>query len=115
MAKYNNLTRSKVTIQITKGYLKECAVTPLYHDPGPLAGAEHPTGTFKTCCNGTSLAAAMSYYMQNHGSLSVLIHPNSGQGYLDHTMRPFHLGPTVPLDMESWKQGPLTCPDFPTI
>lgn len=41
----------------------------------------------------------VSWIMVNHGNLSALLHPHTGQSLLDHTRHPLWLGQPVPLDI----------------
>lgn len=43
------------------------------------------------------------FYQLNHGKLSVLIHPRTGDDYKDHTEHAMWLGHKVQLDLESMK------------
>jgi len=41
----------------------------------------------------------MSWFMLNHGNLSILLHPLTRFEVLDHTERSMFLGPRYPLDI----------------
>lgn len=59
----------------------------------------HPIGSYETCCNASSLAQAQSFFMQNRGNLSILLHPLTRYEVLDHTTRAMWLGKDMPLDI----------------
>jgi DOPA 4,5-dioxygenase len=52
----------------------------------------HPYSQYEVCCNKTSFAAAHSFHIQNHGNLSVLIHPLTIFDIDDHVSRVAWLG-----------------------
>jgi hypothetical protein len=52
------------------------------------------------CCNKTSFAAAHSFHTQNHGNLSVLVHPLTELDQEDHISRISWIGAPVVLDDE---------------
>lgn len=43
------------------------------------------------------------WIMQKHGTLSVLIHPHTGNDLLDHSLHSMWLGSPVPLKLELFK------------
>lgn len=47
---------------------------------------------------------AVEWMMRNHGSHSVLVHPNIDDGYVDHTDRAMWLGEPRPLRLEVFKR-----------
>ncbi|ODN02279.1 DOPA 4,5-dioxygenase [Orchesella cincta] len=63
--------RDAIQNQISSGHLADCIVKPVNMGPyGP-----HMVGNYETCCNKTSIPQALSFFMLNHGNLSVLVHP----------------------------------------
>lgn len=50
--------------------------------------------------NPLQLGALMSWFVQNRGPCSVLIHPNTGDDVKDHTTNGTWLGEKVPLDVD---------------
>lgn len=50
--------------------------------------------------NPTQLGALTSWFVQNRGPCSVLIHPNTGDDVKDHTVNASWLGDKVPLDVD---------------
>lgn len=100
--------RNRVIEQVSNGQgLKDCAVNKLNIVPiGP-----HPIGSFETCCNKSSLASAVSWFMLNRNS--VLLHPLTKSEIVDHTTRAFWLGQKMPLDtskLDSTLHETPTCP-----
>ncbi|CAG2113678.1 unnamed protein product [Medioppia subpectinata] len=85
--------RNRIETNIANGLLNECITSQIYAQPrGP-----HPVGNFITCCNKTSMTSALSWFVQNHGNLSVLVHPLTRHVVSDHTDKAMFLGQTVPL------------------
>jgi DOPA 4,5-dioxygenase len=67
---------------------------PLRDDPvGP-----HPIAQFRAIVPAGALEAALRWYMVHHGVHAVLIHPNSGDDVLDHTLHALWLGDALELD-----------------
>jgi len=80
--------------EIASGVLANCSMNHLNLNPvGP-----HPIGSWETCCNVTSVGPAVSFFMQNRGQFSVLLHPLTVSEVIDHTERAFWLGQRMPLD-----------------
>jgi DOPA 4,5-dioxygenase len=52
------------------------------------------------------LAALLPYLMLNRSGLSILLHPESGDDYADHTDHAAWLGPPLPLRLEVLKARP---------
>jgi len=78
----------------------------------------HPVSQYEMCCNKTSFAAASSFWIQNHGNLSVLIHPLTIYDLDDHLDRVSWLGQPVILDPECGCLYPILpkprpCPVYP--
>lgn len=64
----------------------------------------HVIGSYETCCNASSLSQAQSFFMQNRGNLSVLLHPLTRYEVLDHTTRAMWLGKDMPLDISRLRE-----------
>ncbi|CAG2115669.1 unnamed protein product [Medioppia subpectinata] len=100
--------RTRVETNIANGLLNACITSEVYYDPvGP-----HPVGMFITCCNKTSMTPALSWFVQNHGNLSVLIHPLTREVLADHTDKATFLGKSMPLDLPTLPpvvKQPLKC------
>jgi len=78
----------------------------------------HPVSQFEMCCNKTSFAVAHSFYTQNHGNLSILVHPLTEQDQDDHISRVSWIGAPVVLDDECPCLYPVIpkprpCPVYP--
>lgn len=57
-------------------------------------------------------AKVLSWFVQNHGSLSVLIHPQTGHNLLDHTHHALWLGEKRRLKTYIFKDEPSTIAEF---
>ncbi len=78
----------------------------------------HPIGSYETCCNSSALSHGVSWFMQNRGNLSILLHPLTRWEIIDHTDRAMFLGQSLPLDLSvlSWDLGePDKCLPIPDI
>ena len=85
----------KIQEEIEKGVLKGCRLNHFNTRPvGP-----HPIGSYETCCNATALSRGVSWFMQNRGNLTVLLHPLTRYEVVDHTARAMFLGPSLFLDL----------------
>ncbi|CAL8072790.1 unnamed protein product [Orchesella dallaii] len=86
--------RDAIQQQIYKGNLRNCILKAVNTGPfGP-----HMVANYETCCNKSSIAEALSFFMINHGNLTVLFHPLTRYERLDHTGREMFLGPRIPID-----------------
>jgi len=86
--------RNAIQDQITNGGLQNCRLNHLNLGPrGP-----HPIGSYETCCNKTSISPALSWFMQNRGNLTILLHALTRYEIEDHTTRSMFIGPRIPLD-----------------
>jgi len=109
--------RRKARELINDGSLPECSLNQIAVGwDGP-----HPVSQYEMCCNKTSFAAASSFWIQNHGNLSVLIHPLTIYDLDDHLDRTSWLGEPVVLDPECGDSHclypilpkPRPCPVYP--
>ncbi|CAL8117826.1 unnamed protein product [Orchesella dallaii] len=90
---------------INGGDLPDCSLNQIYIGwDGP-----HPVSQWELCCNKTGYAAAHSWHTQNHGNLSVLIHPLTIYDIEDHKSRTSWLGKEVVIDAEC----PCLYPELP--
>mgnify|MGYP002715450367 CR=1 FL=1 len=85
-------------MQIDSGNLVGCKMNP-GPDPTYKPIGPHPIGSWETCCNYTALSRATSWFMQNRGNHSVLLHPLTRFEVVDHTDRAMWLGKSMPLDL----------------
>ncbi|EGV63184.1 hypothetical protein PSN45_004540 [Yamadazyma tenuis] len=92
----SNFLRDKFLAEFTKeGKDGSVIVKKLPNDQiiGP-----HPTQFWEVdVCRPEIFIRVLSWFQLNHGSLSVLIHPQSGDDLLDHTNRALWLGDKLPL------------------
>lgn len=85
---------------MSENFLAGCRLNRVNYAPrGP-----HIIGSYETCCNASALSHAQSFFMQNRGNLSVLLHPLTRYEVLDHTTRAMWLGKDMPLDISSLPQ-----------
>jgi len=100
--------------RINEGFLPQCSLGPIYMGwDGP-----HPYTQYELCCNKTSFPAATAWNMQNHGNLSILVHPLTVEDLADHEERATWIGQPVPLDTECPCLYPILpkprpCPVYP--
>jgi DOPA 4,5-dioxygenase len=89
--------RHKIQELITNGLLSGCRLNVIWTKPqGP-----HPIGNYEICCNSTSIRQSLDWFAQNHGNLSVLLHPSTRWALEDHTTRAMWLGSVLPLDLST--------------
>ena len=91
---YASLARDQLRGLVHSRYLPDCIVGSLFDRPMD----EYPVGNFVTCCNSTALSRALPYFSQQHGQLSVMIHPLTQENLLDHSERAMWIGQQYPLD-----------------
>ncbi len=60
----------------------------------------HPTSMYQVAFEVAELPRLLPWLMLNRDGLSVLVHPMTGDGYLDHARYPLWLGRPLPLDLE---------------
>lgn len=91
---------SETIQELSDTFLDGCRLNRVNYAPiGP-----HVIGSYETCCNSSAMARAHSFFMQNHGNLSVLLHPLTRYEVLDHTTRAMWLGKQVPLDISKLRE-----------
>lgn len=87
--------RQIIEREIKTGILGNCSLNHLNSGPvGP-----HTIGSFETCCNVSSVGHGVSFFMQNRGKFSILLHPLTTSEMKDHSERAFWLGQKLPLDL----------------
>lgn len=57
-------------------------------------------------------AKVLSWFVQHHGNLSVLIHPQTGNDLMDHTKHALWLGEKKRLKTEVFPKEPTLIPEF---
>ncbi|MDD4973793.1 MAG: DOPA 4,5-dioxygenase family protein [Bacteriovorax sp.] len=62
----------------------------------------HPTGMFEANFPVKLFADVVLWLMKEHEELSVLIHPLTGNDYIDHSGQALWLGITLPLDFSKF-------------
>ena len=60
----------------------------------------HPQAMYQVVFSGEQFARVVPWLMERHGSLSVLIHPDTGDDLGDHRDRALWLGQQLPLRLE---------------
>jgi aromatic ring-cleaving dioxygenase len=59
----------------------------------------HTQPMFMASFNSELFTLIVSYLMLNHKTLSVLVHPETGDELMDHTEYPLWIGDKIPLDL----------------
>ena len=57
----------------------------------------HPVSHFQVAFDRDVLPDVVTFLSLNRGDLSILLHPNTGNGYEDHTQNVMWIGPSIPL------------------
>ena len=57
----------------------------------------HPVSHFQVSFGAEVFTEIVTFLALNRGDLSILLHPNTGNGYQDHTANVMWIGPSVPL------------------
>jgi aromatic ring-cleaving dioxygenase len=65
----------------------------------------HSRSMYQIAFPSSLLAAFLPWLMLNRGSLSVLLHPETGDDYRDHTAHAAWLGPPLKLRLEAFKNA----------
>ena len=78
------------------------AVLGRWHDK--LVGP-HPQSMYQVAFPTEMLAAFVPWLMLNRGGLTVLLHPETGNAYRDHTAHAAWFGAVLPLRLEAFKNG----------
>ena len=61
----------------------------------------HPVSHFQVSFPVTMFDEVVPFLALNRGALKILLHPNTGNGYEDHTKNVMWIGPSIPLN-EDW-------------
>ena len=57
----------------------------------------HPVSHFQVAFDRDVFPDIVTFLSLNRGDLSILLHPNTGNGYEDHTQNVMWIGPSIPL------------------
>ena len=60
----------------------------------------HPVGMYQVAFQAAAFARLVPWLMLNHGALSILIHPLTGDDLADHRDYPLWLGAALPLRLD---------------
>jgi DOPA 4,5-dioxygenase len=60
----------------------------------------HPTSMYQVAFAVEQFPRLVPWLMLNRGPLTVLVHPETGDDYTDHSAHAVWLGPPLPLDLE---------------
>lgn len=63
----------------------------------------HPRSSYQVTFTKDQFVEIMPFLALNRGGLHILVHPNTGDGYIDHTENAMWVGPSIPLNAE-WMQ-----------
>lgn len=100
--------------ELSETQLAGCRLDRVNYGPrGP-----HLIGSYETCCNASAINAAQSFFMQNHGNLTVFLHPLTRYEVLDHTTRAMWLGKDMPIDVSVLRHDlnePPKCIPIPDV
>jgi DOPA 4,5-dioxygenase len=102
---YFDAATRDATLQIRERLKREAAfafqLPPVRERPvGP-----HQWPIWSVWVDRANFTPAVEWMMDNHGSHSVLIHPNIDDGYVDHTDRAMWLGEPRPLNLDSMRRS----------
>ena len=61
----------------------------------------HPVSHFQVAFERNVFPEIVTFLSLNRGDLSILLHPNTGNGYEDHTRNVMWIGPSIPL-AQNW-------------
>jgi aromatic ring-cleaving dioxygenase len=73
-----------------------------WHDE---AVGPHPTAMYQVAFAAAEFDRLVPWLMLNRGDLSVLVHPQTGDGYEDHTSHAAWLGRPQPLRLDVLRRG----------
>jgi DOPA 4,5-dioxygenase len=81
--------------------LKEALLGRWHDEPvGP-----HPISMYQVAFAVADFPRLVPWLMLNRGDLTVLVHPETGDEYADHTAHAMWLGPPIPLKLEVLRKG----------
>jgi aromatic ring-cleaving dioxygenase len=66
----------------------------------------HPQPMFQVAISPKTMAALLPWLMLNRDGLTVLLHPETGDAYVDHTDHAAWLGSVLPLKVEVLRAAP---------
>jgi len=66
----------------------------------------HPTSMYQVAFTVDQFARLVPWLMLNRGPLTVLVHPETGDDYTDHSQHALWLGTPLPLDLEVLRRKP---------
>jgi aromatic ring-cleaving dioxygenase len=66
----------------------------------------HPTAMYQVAFAVGEFPRLVPWLMLNRGALTVLVHPETGDEYTDHSAFAMWLGPPLPLKLEVLHRGP---------
>lgn len=93
----SDILRSDKIRELSETQLAGCRLNAVNFGPrGP-----HPIGSYETCCNASAINTATSFFMQNHGNLTIFLHPLTRHEVLDHTTRAMWLGTDMKIDVST--------------
>ena len=64
----------------------------------------HPQSHFQITFGKEQLTELLPFLALNRGDLHMLVHPNTGDGYEDHTINAMWVGPSIPLH-QAWLES----------
>ncbi|MEE2746578.1 MAG: DOPA 4,5-dioxygenase family protein [Pseudomonadota bacterium] len=64
----------------------------------------HPVSHFQVAFPWELFAEIVPFLALNRKELNILLHPNTGNGYEDHTKNVMWIGPSIPLD-KAWLEN----------
>lgn len=90
---------SVLRAQLKKDFAQEILEGKLrVYDMVPRPIGPHPYGMWECDFNSQEIfSKVVPWFQLNHGSLSVLVHPNTGHSFEDHTQYAIWIGKQVPL------------------
>jgi aromatic ring-cleaving dioxygenase len=68
----------------------------------------HPTSMYQVAFAVEAFPGLVPWLMLNRGPLTVLVHPETGDDYTDHSQFAMWLGPPLPLRLEVLRRGGQT-------
>ena len=65
----------------------------------------HPVSHFQVAFPSSVFNEVVPFLALNRGELNILLHPNTGNGYDDHTKHVMWIGPSIPLAQDWLKRN----------
>ena len=66
----------------------------------------HPSSMYQVAFEASEFARVVPFLMLNRGGLDILLHPLTGNDYLDHSRFAVWMGTQLPLRLETLKGAP---------